>query len=126
MKYETSICNQEKELQRRKNSMYKVKFRNPMTNLVALIWYLWKKQPDKRYLFLKMFLVPLSNEQKLIRQGFDLTFNPSPDRNCQFSVIEYHLQSIGIYRSPETLRHEVVLYLINNQAFGGVNFMPDF
>ena len=73
-----------------------------------------------------MFLVPLSNEQKLIRQGFDITFNPPTDGNCQFSDIVYHLESIGIYRSAETLRHEVVSYLINNPAFGGTNFIPDF
>ena len=72
-----------------------------------------------------MFLVPLSNEQKLIRQGFDTTFNPPPDGNFQFSAIVYHLQSIRIYRSAQTLRHEVVFYLINNPAFGGKNFIPD-
>ena len=59
-------------------------------------------------------------------QGFDITFNPPPDGNCQFSAIVYHLQSIGIYLSAEMLRHEVVSYLINNPAFGGTNFIPDF
>ena len=65
--------------------MYKVKFWNLMTNLVASKWisvediaYLQQKQSDKRRLLPKVFLVPLSNEQKLIRQGFDMTFNPSP------------------------------------------------
>ena len=118
---------------RGKNSMYKVKFQNPMTNLGASKWIsvediadLQQKHSDKGRLFRKMFLVPLSNEQKLIRQGFDITFNPPLDGNCQFSAIVYHLQSIGIYRSAGTLRHEVVSYLINNLAFGGTNFIPDF
>ena len=114
--------------------MYKVKFQNPMTNLGASKWIsvediadLQQKHSDKGRLFRKMFLVPLSNEQKLIRQGFDITFNPPPDGNCQFSISSaYHLQSIGICRSAETLRHEVVSYLINNPAFGGTNFIPDF
>ena len=65
-------------------------------------------------------------KKKLIRQGFDLTFNPSPSGNCQFIVIAYSLQSIGIYRSAETLTHEVVSYLINTPRFGGTNFIPEF
>ena len=73
-----------------------------------------------------MFLAFLSNEQKLIRQGFEITFHPAPDGNCQFSAIAYHFQSIGIYRSAETLRHKVVSYLINSPAFGGTNVIPDF
>ena len=71
-----------------------------------------------------MFLVPLSNEQKLIRQGFDITFNLPPNENCQFSAIVYHLQSIVTYRSTEALRHGVLSYLINSHAFGGTNFIP--
>ena len=60
-----------------------------MTNVVASKWIyaediadLQQKHSDKGGLFRKMFLVPLSNEQKLIRQGFDMTFNPQPDGNC--------------------------------------------
>ena len=73
-----------------------------------------------------LFLVSLSNEQKLMRQGFDLTFNPPPDGNCQFSTIVYRLQSIGICRSVEKLRLEVVSHLIKNPVFDGTNFIPDF
>ena len=36
------------------------------------------------------------------------------------------MQSIGIYRSAETLRYEVVSYLIHNLSFGGTNFILDF
>ena len=118
---------------KRKKSMYKVKFENPVTNLVAFKWIsveditdLQQKHSGKGRLSRKMFLVRLSNERKLTRQGFDITFNPSPDGNCQFSTIVYHLQSIGIYRSAETLRQEVVSYLSNNPAFGGANFILDF
>ena len=109
--------------------MYKVKFRNPMTNLVVSKWIsvedivdLQQEQSDKK----GMFLVPLSCKQKLVRQGFELTYNSSPDGNCQFSVISYHLQSIGIYCSAETLRHEVVSHLINNLAFSGTKIIPHF
>ena len=107
------ICKKEK------NSMYKMKFQNPLTNLVASKWIsvedianLQQKHSYKGRIFRKMFLVPLSNEQKLIRPGFDITFNQPPDGNCHFSAIVYHLQSIRIYCSAETFRHEVISYLI--------------
>ena len=87
---------------------------------------LLQKQTDKRCLLCKIFLVPITNGQKLIRQGFDITSDPSPEGTYQYSAIAYHLQGIGIYCSPETLRHEVVSYLINNPAFGGTNFFPNF
>ena len=74
--------------------MYKVKFCNPMRNLLASKWIyvedvadLQLQQSDKRRLFHKIFLSPLSNKPKLMNQGFDLTFNPSPDENCHFSAI---------------------------------------
>ena len=113
--------------------MYKVKFQNPMTNLVVSKWIslkyiadLQQIQSDKRRLFYKMFLVALLNEQKLIRQGFDITFNSSPDGNRQFSATMYHLTRITIYYSAKMFRHEVVIYLINNPAFGRTHFIPDF
>ena len=79
--------------------MYKVKFQNPMTNMgaskcISVENIANLQQNHSGCLFRKMFLVPLSNEQKLIRQGFDITFNPPPDENCQFSTIVYHLQII--------------------------------
>ena len=104
-----------------------------MTNLVASKWIsaedivnLQQKQSYKRCLFPKTFLVLLSNKEKVARQGFGLTFNTSPDGNSQPSAITYHLQSIRIYRSSGTLRHEVASYLINNSVFGRTNFIPDF
>ena len=42
------------------------------------------------------------------------------------AAIVYHLQCIAKYHSPETLRQEVVSYLINNPAFGGTNFISSF
>ena len=52
-----------------KNSKCKVKFQNPMTNVVASKWIsvediadLYQNHLDKGCLFRKMFLVPLSNE----------------------------------------------------------------
>ena len=69
--------------------------------------------------------------EKSIRQCFELTFNPSPDETASlvplhiiFKVL-HNLQSTGIYRSAETLRYEVVSYLIKNPSFGGTNFISD-
>ena len=80
--------------------MYKVKFQNPMTNMGASKWISVEDIANlqQKHSGCLLFLVPLSNEQKLIRQGFDITFNPPPDENCQFSTIVYHLQIIEICR----------------------------
>ena len=78
--------------------MYKVKFQNPITNLVVSKWMSLKDiadlqqiRSDKRHLLCKMFLVALSNEQKLVRQGFDITFILSPDGNYHFSDTTHYL-----------------------------------
>ena len=41
-------------------------------------------------------------------QGFRVVFNPAGDGNCQFSAMAFVLQNIGIHRSVERLREEVV------------------
>ena len=98
IKYESLTCNEGKNCKKGKNSMYKVKFQNPMTNVVVSKWISLKDiadlqqiQSDKRHIFCKMFLVALSNEQKLLRQGFDITFILSPDGNCHFSATTCYL-----------------------------------
>lgn len=43
-----------------------------------------------------------------------IAFDPPKDGNCQFSALCFFLRSIGIERSPETLRREIVKYLREN------------
>jgi len=65
----------------------------------------------------KKFYIPLEgkdNHEAFWDQGFDISFNPAGDGNCQFAAVANALQDVGIYRSNETLRREVVQYLSDN------------
>ena len=43
-----------------------------------------------------------------------MTFNPSKYGKCHFLSLVHALSEYGIFRSPTTLRYEVVEYLRNN------------
>ena len=52
-------------------------------------------------------LSPITMEYRmhlLTEQDFSMTFNPSKDRNCQFSALVHALNEYGTFRSPTTLR----------------------
>ena len=46
--------------------------------------------------------------------GFHVVYNPNGDGNCQFEALRFQLQTLGIYRSVEVLRKEIVQYLTQN------------
>lgn len=63
------------------------------------------------------FLIPLEKEdyEKIIEdQGFVIKYNPPGNGNCQFAALAHQLNDLGILRSPETLRDEIVEYLESN------------
>ena len=65
----------------------------------------------------KIFYIPLERKdhhEAFWYQGFDISFNPAGDGNCQFAAVAHAFQDVGIYRSNETLRREVVQYLSDN------------
>ena len=43
-------------------------------------------------------------------QGFQVIYNPPGDGNCQFAALAHQLNALGIFRSPETMREEIVTY----------------
>lgn len=47
-------------------------------------------------------------------QGFQVIYNPPGDGNCQFAALAHQLNALGIFRSPETMREEIVTYLQNH------------
>ena len=42
--------------------------------------------------------------------GFEVLYNPNGDGNCQFEALTFWLQTLGIYRSVEALREEIIQY----------------
>ena len=44
----------------------------------------------------------------------DLSLMYNRHVNCQFGVLCFWLNRLGIHRSPETVREEIVKYLTNN------------
>jgi len=73
-----------------------------------------KKSLDKNSAALSLHHMSLTTNEiyeEFQNQGFKVTYNPPGNGNCQFAAVAYHLQNIGILRSPETLRDEVCKYL---------------
>ena len=67
----------------------------------------------------KKYLQRYDNQRSLFedRAGFAhfiISHDTPKDGNCQFSAICKLLNSIGIYRSNQTMREEIVNYLSNN------------
>ena len=58
------------------------------------------------------YLIPLTGEGE--DQGYTIAYNPSGDGDCQFSAHSYLLQKIGVYRSANIIRREIVQYLSEN------------
>ena len=64
----------------------------------------------------KIFILLKSSDvyEEFSTQGYHVIYNPDGDGNCQFAAIAHHLSSIGIFRSPRTLREEICRYLEDN------------
>ena len=74
---------------------------------------------NKEKVHQKKYLQHYENQRSLYedRAGlvhFIISFDPPKNGNCQFSAISYFLSSIGIHRSNQTIREEIVNYLDNN------------
>lgn len=79
------------------------------------------------------YYIPMEPDdfQKIIEeQGFDIQYNPPGDRSCQFAALAHQLSALGIFRSAETMREEIVRYLetntVDNKGFPLLEFLPEF
>ena len=64
-----------------------------------------------------MYLILLTGEDRLKAfedQGYTIAYNPSGGRDCHFSALSYFFQRIGVYRSANIIRQEIVQYLSEN------------
>ena len=76
-----------------------------------------KLSKRKKALHRAKFNIVMSHEDytKIIEhQGFQIIYNLPGDGNCQFAAVAHQLNTLGIFRSPETMREEIVDYLQNN------------
>ena len=113
-----------------KTSMYNVSFINPTSHKRVQKWISVEditsissqeekakrkeqEQKRKKRLHRKKFHIVLTREDRLefFRESTPIAFDPPKDGNCQFSALCFFLRRIGIERSPETLRKEIVRYL---------------
>ena len=63
-------------------------------------------------------------KDRLYSAHFRISNDPPGDGNCQFSVVCASLTSIGLYRSVENLRKQVVQYLENNPHMQDFTAVP--
>ena len=81
----------------------------------------------------RRYYIPMEQDdyQKVIEeQGFDIQYNPPGDGSCQFAALANQLSALGIFRSAETMREEIVRYLqtttVDNEGFPLLEFLPEF
>ena len=78
-----------------------------------------KKAESAKALHVSKYKHSYQNERVFMEDRFEeahflISYDPPEDGNCQFSVICESLRSVGIDRSDETTREEIVEYLENH------------
>ena len=76
-----------------------------------------KQEKAKKAAHREKYYIPMTHEEldePFGDQGYDVVFNPPGDGNCQFSALAHLLQTVGVFRSEESLRREIVRYLTEN------------
>ena len=81
----------------------------------------------------RRYYIPMEHDdyQKVIEeQGFDIQYNPPGHGSCQFAALANQLSALGIFRSAEMMREEIVHYLqtttVDNEGFPLLEFLPEF
>lgn len=114
---------------------YKIKFRLPETGKITTHWFSVediadfkgksRKENDKekksakneKTIFQSNLRIPLKRKdhvESFNSQGYQITYDPNGDGNCQFSAFSHVLKQFGIHLSASKIRQKVVQYLENN------------
>ena len=112
----------------KRGDSYKVKFHDPDSQSTKLNWFSVEDLADlekpneheiKRSKYHSKLLEPITREdryQNFMDQGFALDFDPPGDGNCQFEAISGQLASLGIHRTPQMVRNEIIGYLTEHST----------
>ena len=76
-----------------------------------------KQEKAKKAAHREKYYIPMTHkelDEPFGDQGYDVVFNPPGDGNCQFSALAHLFQTVGVFRSEESLRREIVRYLTEN------------
>ena len=76
-----------------------------------------KQKDTKKSDHRKKFRIAMTRQehyQPFLDQGYEVSYNPAGDGNCQFAALSWFLRHLGILLSEETLRKEIVDYHNNN------------
>ena len=81
-----------------------------------------KKKNKERKAYQKSLRIPKTRNDlidEITDQGYIVTYDAPGDGNCQFSALCDSLLNFGIFRSPQTLREEIVNYLVSVESING-------
>ena len=82
-----------------------------------------KKGSEKRKKYQKSLRIVKTRSDRLdqiISRGFSISYDPPGDGSCQFSALSFSLLILGFYRSPKSLRRDVVNSLRDNRFLNGM------
>ena len=112
------------------NVTYKVQLQKPGSKLILEHKFRkedisdhFLKEKSNRRSFQEKLLILLTKRDRIehfTEQSYNVVYDPPGDGNCQFSALCFALRNIGLHRSPETLRREIVQYLKSNDMANGI------
>ena len=78
-----------------------------------------KKKNKERKAYQKSLRIPKTRNDlidEITDQGYIVTYDLPDNGSCQFSALCDSLLNFGIFQSPQTLREEIVSYLISAES----------
>ena len=117
---------------------YKVRFTSPVTQLTEQKWISvseitstthYREKRHQRQSHRDRYYIPMGPTSELDwlqRHGFHVRLNPEPNGDCQFVAIADQLSQMGVYRSENTLRQEIVRYIVERPCINDGSSISNF